>query len=125
MLGVNSFNPLADLSLPQYASIRKSIDIPVDLHIMLTDSFGGYIRIYEGPEMARVCAPCYFKIEPGPVCGVGPGALYKPWVDTQMLANWAREKVKYAQIIHELIQENYPETKISVQGTKGLAIPGV
>ena len=83
------------------------------------------MRFYEGPEMARVCAPCYFKIEPGPACAVGPGALYKPWIDSQMLANWAREKVKYAQIIYELIQENHPEIKISEPGTKDLAVPVV
>jgi hypothetical protein len=122
-LGAGSFNPVADLSLPQFAAIRKAINIPLDVHIILTESFGGYIRIYDGPEMARVTAPCYFKIEPGPACAVGPQALYKPWVSAQMLADWAREKVKYAQIIHELIQENFPEAKLSEQGAEDLAIP--
>ena len=123
MLGAGTFNPVADLSLPQFASIRQAIDIPLDIHIILTESFGGYIRIYDGPEMARVCAPCYFKIEPGPACAAGPGALYKPWVDEGMLANWARVKVKYAQIIHEIIQENFPEATMSELGTADLAIP--
>ncbi len=123
MLGAGSFNPPGDLSLPQYASIRKACDIPIDVHIILTESFGGYMRFYEGPDMARICAPCYFKIEPGPACAAGPGALYKPWIDSKMLADWGREKVKYAQIIYEFIQENYPEIKISEPGTKDLAIP--
>jgi len=122
-LGAGSFNPVADLTLPQFAAIRKAISIPLDVHIVLTESFGGYIRIYEGPELARVTAPCYFKIEPGPACAVGPQALYKPWVSAQMLADWAREKVKYAQIIHELIQENFPEATLSEQGPADLAIP--
>ena len=122
-LGAGSFNPVADLTLPQFAAIRKAISIPLDVHIILTESFGGYIRIYDGPELARVTAPCYFKIEPGPACAVGPQALYKPWVSTQMLADWAREKVKYAQIIHETIQENLPEAKLSEQGPDDLAIP--
>ena len=122
-LGANSVNPVADLSLPQFAAIRQGIDIPLDVHIILTDSFGGYIRIYDGPEMARVCAPCYFKIEPGPGCAAGPGALYKPWIGTQMLADWVRVKVKYAQIIHELVQENFPEATLSDIGPADLAIP--
>jgi len=122
-LGAASVNPVADLSLAQFAAIRQAIDIPLDLHIVLTDSFGGYIRIYEGADMARTCSPCYFKIEPGPGCAAGPGALYKPWVGTQMLADWAREKVKYAQIIHEFIQENFPEAKLSGIGPADLAIP--
>ncbi|HIC94882.1 MAG TPA: hypothetical protein EYP09_11655 [Anaerolineae bacterium] len=122
-LGAGSVNPVADLSLPQFAAIRQAIDIPMDIHIILTESFGGYIRIYDGPEMARTCAPCYFKIEPGLACAAGPTALYKPWVSTQTLADWARTKVKYAQIIHEIIQENFPQAKLSEQGPEDLAIP--
>jgi len=122
-LGAGSFNPVADLTLAQFAALRQAIDIPLDVHIILTDSFGGYTRIYDGPELARVTAPCYFKIEPGPACAVGPQALYKPWVSAGMLSDWAREKVKYAQIIHELIQENFPEAKLSAQGPADLAVP--
>jgi len=122
-LGAGTFNPLGDLTLPQFASIRQAVDIPIDVHIILAESYGGFMRFYEAPEMARVSAPCYFKIEPGPALAVGPQALYKPWVDREMLANWAREKVKYACIIHELIQENFPEAILSDQGPEDLAIP--
>lgn len=123
MLGAGTFNPLGDLSLPQLTSIRQGCNIPLDLHIYLAESFGGYNRFYEGPEMARLCAPCYFKIEPGPACAAGPGALYKPWTSVDALAFLAREKVKYAQIIHELIQENFPEATMSGIGPADLAIP--
>lgn len=123
MLGAGTFNPVGDLSLPQLASIRQAVDIPLDLHIYLAESFGGYNRFYEAPEMARICAPCYFKIEPGPACAAGPGALYKPWTSIDSLSFLVREKVKYAQIIHELIQENFPEATMSKLGAKGLAIP--
>ena len=122
-LGAGSFNPVADLSLAQFANIRQIIDIPLDIHIVLTESFGGYMRFYEGADMVRVSAPCYFKIEPGPGCAAGPGALYKPWTNAQMMADWAREKVKYAQIIHELIQENFPQATLSAQGPEDLAVP--
>jgi hypothetical protein len=122
-LGAGSFNPPADLSLPQFASLRQTTKIPMDVHIMLTESFGGFTRIAEGPEMTRLCAPCYFKIEPGPGCAAGPGALYKPWTNAQMMADWAREKVKYAQIIQEHIQQNLPEATTSKLGAADLAIP--
>ncbi len=122
-LGAGTFNPVADLSLPQFASIRQGCDIPLDLHIFLAESFGGYNRFYDGPQMARVCAPCYFKIEPGPACAAGPGALYKPWTSIDALSFLVREKVKYAQIIHELIQENFPEATMSGIGPADLAIP--
>ncbi|MCK4314726.1 MAG: hypothetical protein KAX24_03050, partial [Anaerolineae bacterium] len=123
MLGAGTFNPVADLTLPQFASIRQATDIPLDVHIIITESFGGYMRFYDAPEMARVCSPCYFKIEPGPACAATGAALYKPWVDEGMLANWGRVKVKYAQIIHEIIQENNPNLKLSDLGPDDLAIP--
>jgi len=123
MLGASTFNPVADLSLPQLASIRQGCDLPLDLHIYLAESFGGFNRFYDGPQMARVCAPCYFKIEPGPACAAGPGALYKPWTSIDGLAFLAREKVKYAQIIHELVQENFPEATLSGIGPADLAVP--
>lgn len=122
-LGAGTFNPVGDLSLPQLASIRQAIDIPLDLHIYLADSFGGFNRFYEGPEMARLCSPCYFKIEPGPALAAGPGALYKPWTSPAGLADMAREKVKYAQIIHELVQATYPDLQLSPLGSPDLAIP--
>jgi hypothetical protein len=122
-LGASTFNPIGDLSLPQLASIRQAIDIPLDLHIYLSDSFGGFNRFYEGAEMARLCAPCYFKIEPGPALAAGAGALYKPWVSPDFLAWQAREKVKYAQTIHELIQATNPDLVLSDLGPADLAIP--
>ncbi len=123
MLGANTFNPVADLDLPELAAIRKAVKIPMDLHVTLTDSFGGFHRLYDTPEMARVCAPCYFKLEPGPACVVGPGALYKPWVSGKMLADWGREKVKHAEIIRELVSATYPHLVLSDWGPADLAIP--
>ena len=122
-LGAATFNPLCDLSLPQFASIRRASGIPLDIHILIAESFGGNTRFYDAPEMARVLSPCYFKLEPGPACAATGAAIYKPWVDAGMLADWAREKVKYAQIIRELIQENNPSLKMSAKGPADLAIP--
>ena len=123
MLGAGTFNPLGDLSLPPLASIRQGVDIPLDLHIYLSDSFGGFNRFYEAAEMARVCSPCYFKIEPGPALVSGGGAMYKPWSSPESLASFAREKVKYAQIIHEMIQASNPRLCLSPTGSPDLAIP--
>lgn len=122
-LGANTFNPVGDLDLPELAAIRQAVRLPMDLHIFLTDSFGGFNRFYDAPEMVRTCAPCYFKLEPGPACVAGPGALYKPWVSGQMLADWGREKVKHAEIIHELIQTSLPGAVLSQWGPSDLAFP--
>ena len=117
MLGANTFNPLGDLTLPQLAAIRKAVKIPLDLHVYLFDAWGGFVRFYETPEMARVCSPCYFKIEPGP----SVAALYRPW--GRGLEELARDKVVYAERIIGLIEENWPEGKVSKVGAPDLAIP--
>jgi hypothetical protein len=119
MLGANTFNPVGDLTLPMLAAIRKAINIPIDVHVYLFDSFGGFNRFWETPEITRVAAPCYYKIEPG----VSVATLYKPWVDPKALSFLAREKVKYAEIIIGIIQKHYPKAKLSKRGTEDLAIP--
>ncbi len=119
MLGADTFNPVADLPLPMLAALRKAVDIPIDVHVYLFDSFGGFNRIWETPEITRVTAPCYYKIEPG----ASVGSLYKPWVSPDLLAFMAREKVKTAEMIISLIEKNYPEAKLSKIGAKDLAIP--
>jgi len=121
-LGADTFNPLGDLSLPMFASIRKATNMPIDVHIILAESFGGFNRFWEAPELARICSPCYFKIEPGTALAAG-GGIYKPWTDENFLAKFAREKVKYAEIIREIIEKNNPELKLSKHGPDDLAIP--
>ena len=118
-LGADTFNPVADLSLPMLASLRKAVDIPIDIHVYLFDSFGGFNRFYECPEFARIAAPCYFKIEPG----VSVGSMYRPWYSQESLATLGREKVRQASIIRELVERNYPEAKLSERGASDLAIP--
>ena len=118
-LGADTFNPVADLTLPMIAALRKAVDIPIDIHACIFDSWGGFNRFYECPELARIAAPCYFKIEPG----ASIGTLYRPWVSEESLSFLGREKVRQAGIIRELIKKNYPEAKLSGRGASDLAVP--
>ena len=124
MLGANTFNPLGDLSIPMFSAIRQAVDIPIDIHVLLSESFGGYTRFWETPELARVASPCYFKIEPGTALAA-PGGIYKPWTDEGFLANFAKEKVKFAETIIGIVEKNEPELKLSKMGPSDLAIPKV
>jgi len=118
-LGAGSCNPVADLTLPQLASIRKVVDLPLDVHIQLWTSMGGYNRIYETPDIARVTSPCYFKMEPGP--GLG---MYMPWGTSEDgLAELAREKIRSVKNIIELIEDTQPGLKLSKQGAEDLRVP--
>ncbi len=118
-LGATTFNPTGDLDLPKLCSLRKAVDFPIDLHVMLFKSMGSFNRLYETPDMAKYCSPVYYKIEPGE----SVGGLYAPWVSPDLLAFFAREKVKYCEFIHNLIQDTYPELKMSGRGPSDLAIP--
>ena len=116
-LGADSFNPLADMTLPMLASIRQSgLDIPLDVYMSLVESMGGFQRYHESAEIARVAAPVYYKIEPGP----SEAELYNTWVDAQNPDygdNLARQRVKLAQIItewldrsdHDIVMNDYKE----------------
>ena len=96
-LGADSFNPLADLTLPMLAAIRSAVDLPLDVYMSIVDSMGGHQRQLEAAEIARICAPVYFKFEPGR----SEAELYNAWKEPGYQDFLVREKVKYAQICKE------------------------
>lgn len=118
-MGVNSLNPISDVSLPILGGIRKAIDIPLDVYIIIVDAFGGMYRVYETPEIARVASPVYFKIEPG----TSEGDIYKPWITEEFHQGLIREKVKMASIIQEIMERHAPELKTSEKGPDDLVLP--
>lgn len=101
-LGADSFNPLGDLTLPMLASIRSAVNVPLDVYVSLVESMGGFQRYLECAEIARICAPVYFKIEPGP----SEWELYNTWVDHKYLDNLSVERVKLAQICMEWVERS-------------------
>jgi hypothetical protein len=120
-LGANSMNPSSDVSLPILAGIRKAVDIPLDVYVIVVDSFGGMFRVYEAPEIARVASPCYFKFEPGS----SEGEIYKPWVSENWHRDFVREKIKMASIVGEIMGRHAPNMATSAQGPADLAVPMV
>jgi hypothetical protein len=118
-MGVNSLNPSSDVSLPILASIRKAIDIPLDVYVIVVDSFGGSFRAYEAPEIARIASPCYFKFEPG----TSESDIYKPWVTEAWHQDFVRQKVRIASIVMEIMERHAPQLKTSPKGAKDLVLP--
>jgi len=120
-MGANSLNPSSDVSLPILGGIRKTVDITLDVYIIIVDSFGGMFRAYEAPEIARIASPCYFKFEPG----TSESDIYKPWVTEEWHQGLIREKVKIASIVQEIMQRHAPELKVSSKGPADLVLPAV
>lgn len=119
MLGASTFNPVADLSRPMLAAIRRAVHLPMDVYVYIFDSFGGFNRFWEAAEIARVASPCYFKIEPGE----SDAGLYNSWVSPDFHAFYAREKVRYAEIINELVAAQNPALHTSAASAPDLAVP--
>jgi hypothetical protein len=120
-MGANSMNPISDVSLPILGAIRQAADLPLDVYLIVVDSFGGMFRAYEAPEIARVASPCYFKFEPG----TSEGDIYKPWITEAWHQNLIREKVKIAAIVMEIMETHAPQLKTSEKGPADLVLPVV
>jgi hypothetical protein len=116
-LGANTVNPVADLTLPQLASIRQTVDIPLDVHVFLWKSMGGFNQLFRVGELGKIVSPVYFKIEPGPDFG-----MYGSWSEDQ-LAECGRQKVRIARNIIDLIEDQSPDVRISRWGPKDLRVP--
>lgn len=111
-LGADSINPVRDLSLPMLASLRAAVDVPLDLHTDNPPGSGGFIRVYEAPEMVRCCAPVFLKT--GNSCVAGHGQL----TTAQNGIDMARQ----ASIVLEMVHRYYPE---AIQLKAGEALPQV
>ena len=118
-LGANTFNPLADLTYPMLASIRKVTSLPLDIYVALVDAMGGFYRMSEAAELARICAPVYFKFEPGK----SEGDIYKTWVESDYKAYLVREKVRQVQCLTEWAERLGSIMVCSDTGSADLAIP--
>jgi hypothetical protein len=120
-LGANTMNPISDISLPILSSIRTAVDIPLDVYMIIVDSFGGMYRAYEAPEIVRVSAPVYFKIEPG----TSESEIYKPWIGDGWHDDFVRAKVKIASILIEIMKRRAPDLKLSDKNPKDLSLPAI
>jgi len=118
-LGADSFNPLADLTLPMLSAIRSAISIPMDVYLCLVNAMGGFARFYEAAEVARLCAPVYFKIEPGP----SEEEIYAPWNTPEYHRTQIRERVRNAAVMLELVERENKQLKCSPVAGDDLAVP--
>ncbi|MBP6952637.1 MAG: peptidase [Alphaproteobacteria bacterium] len=107
-LGASSINPVRDLQLPMISALRKTIDIPLDCHTDNPPSSGGFIRVYEAPEIVRIASPVYLKTGNSVVSEHGG-------------ATSTHEGIKMAHqasIVLEIVNNYYPEAKQSQIGVR-------
>ena len=117
-IGADTYNVPPALTLPKLAAIRQSINIPIDLYVEVPDTFGGFLRYYEIPEIIRVLAPVYIKFGLRNHPDVYPSG--KQWESTNI--SLAQERVRRAAIGIQMIERYFPEAKTSKLGAEGLGI---
>jgi hypothetical protein len=118
-LGANTFNIPTDLTLAQIAAIRQAVDIPLDIYVEAPDDLGGFVRLYEIPEIVRIAAPVYIKFGLRNAPNIYPSGSHIENVAVAL----SRERVRRAKLGMDILQRYYPEAIVSELGAQGLALP--
>jgi hypothetical protein len=112
-LGADSINPVRDLQIPMIAALRAAVHTPLDVHTDNPPGSGGFIRVYEAPEIVRVAAPVHCKTGNSVVGGHGE----------MTSATDGRRMADQATIVVEMLGTYYPEFKQSPKGSSDLHLP--
>ncbi|MCR4443239.1 MAG: peptidase [Peptococcaceae bacterium] len=115
MLGADSINPVRDMTLPMMAALRATVSVPLDIHTDNPPGSGGFIRVYEAPEIVRVASPVHLKAGNSVISGHGELTHASDGVNL----------AKQVAIVKEMMNRYYPEYKQSAPGTPDMAIPEV
>lgn len=112
-LGADSINPVRDLTIPMIATLRQTVDVPLDVHTDNPPGSGGFIRVYEAPEMVRVGAPLHLKTGNSVVAGHGQLTT----------AENGKNMARQASIVKEMVDRYFPEAVQSKAGGEDMCIP--
>lgn len=118
-LGADTLNLPTDLTLAQLAAIRAAVDVPLDLYVESPDLVGGFVRLYELPEIIRVAAPVYVKFGLRNAPDVYPAGGHLE----ETVRALSRERVRRARLGLELLGRTWPEAVASELGAEGLVVP--
>jgi hypothetical protein len=118
-LGANTLNLPTDLTLPQIAAIRATVDLPLDVYVEAPDNVGGFVRLHEIPEIIRIAAPVYVKFGLRNAPDVYPAGTH---IEATTVA-LSRERVRRARLGMELLARSGYEPATSELGATGLAVP--
>ncbi len=112
-LGADSINPVRDLQLPMIAALRAAVKVPIDVHTDNPPASGGFIRVYEAPEIARVASPVHLKTGNSVVAAHGQITS----------ADDGKRMAAQAAIVVEMVTKYYPQAKQTQRGASDLRIP--
>ena len=112
--GANTLNVASDLSLAQIAAIRAAVDVPIDFYIESPDNLGGFVRLYELPELIRVAAPVYVKFGLRNAPNLYPSGTHLEPTAVAL----SRERVRRAQLGLEMLRRAGSPAETSERGRR-------
>jgi len=112
-LGADSINPVRDLQLPMHAALRAAVKTAIDIHTDNPPGSGGFIRVYEAPEIARIAAPVHLKTGNSVVSAHGQVTS----------AADGKKMADQATIVVEMVNTYYPDFKQTARFAPDLRIP--
>jgi Peptidase family U32 len=118
-LGASTLNLPPDLSLAQIASIRATVDLPIDFYVEAPDTLGGFVRLHEIPELIRFSAPVYVKFGLRNAPDIYPSGTHLEATAVRL----SRERVRRARLGLELLERSGYDAVRSELGAPGLAVP--
>ncbi|MGH6952614.1 MAG: peptidase [Alphaproteobacteria bacterium] len=112
-LGADTIATQRDLEMSMLASMRRAVRVPLHVHIDNPQATGGFIRVYDAPEMIRICAPVYLK--------TGSSVLERHGMTiTDALALAMARQVAVSM---ETIRRHMPRAVQTARPAKDMAIP--
>ena len=104
-LGAGTINVATDLSAAQLGELREACSVPLDVYVEVPDDQGGFVRMYEVPEIVRATAPVYVKLGVRNAPGIYPSGLHLE----ELAVKLGRERVRRAALVRRLLAERAPE----------------
>ena len=112
-LGADTIASQRDLDFSILSALRAAVSIPLHVHIDNPQATGGFIRVYEAPEMVRICAPVYLK--------TGSSALERHGmvINEQMAVAMARQ----VAVAMETLRRYLPDAVQTTTPAEDMAVP--
>ncbi len=118
-LGAASYALPADMALARIAAARAAVDMPLEIAIEACDAMGGYVRLYDVPEIVRVGAPIYLSYDLRNAPDVYPCGSH----NAETMVELCRERVRHARLGQNVLERYLPAAVASQRGAEGVAMP--
>jgi len=112
-LGADTIATQRDLDFSILSAMRQAIKIPLHVHIDNPQATGGFIRVYDAPEMIRICAPVYLK--------TGSSVLERHGMT--ITNDLAKAMARQVAVSMETIKRYFPAAVQTGKPAKDMAIP--